>query len=345
MGGYDMKIAVVGAGSLGTIMGALIAKNGLDVVLVDANNEHVDALNKNGATVTGTMEVNVPVTAITPDRMEGTYDLVLYLVKQTANEAALTSLLPHLHEKSIVCTLQNGVPEDAVAMHVGRERVVGCAVGWGATWLRPGVSQLTSSPDKMTFDLGELEGPPTERIKKVADVLESICPVIVTDNLAGIRWTKLLINATFSGMSAVLGCTYGDILDDRKALTCVTHIANEIITVVDAIGVTMEPMQGADLRMLAFGTKAEMESKFPIYEAVFRPHALLKASMLQDIEKGLKTEIDAINGVVCQTGSKVGVATLIDDKVVEIIKGIEGGKYKPVFDNLALFTLPEVPEA
>lgn len=345
MGGYEMKIAVVGVGSLGTIIGALLAKSGCDVVLVDANQAHVDAMNASGATIAGTMDVTVPVRAVTPDRMEGVYDLVLYLVKQTANKAALTVLLSHLHDTSIVCTLQNGVPEDAVAEYVGRERVLGCAVGWGATWLKPGVSQLTSNVEKMTFDLGEIEGPVTDRVTTVADILGNVCPVIVTDNLAGIRWTKLLINATFSGMSAVLGCTFGDILDDRKALTCVAHIANEIINVVNAIGVTMEPMQGADLRMLAFATKAEMESKFAIYEAVFRPHALLKASMLQDIEKGLKTEIDAINGVVCQTGGKTGVATPIDDKVVEIIKGIEEGKYQPIFDNLGLFTLPEVPEA
>lgn len=345
MGGYTMKTAVVGVGSLGTIIGALLAKNGCDVVLIDANREHVDALNANGAAVVGTMEVTAPVKAITPEQMDGVYDLVLFLVKQTANKAALTALLPHLHDTSTVCTLQNGVPENAVAEYVGPERVIGCAVGWGATWLKPGVSQLTSQPEKMTFDLGEITGPATDRVTAVADILGNICPVMITDNLAGIRWTKLLINATFSGMSAVLGCTFGDILDDRKALTCVAHISNEIINVAATIGVTMETIQGANPLMFAFKNKTEMESTFAIYEAVFRPHALLKASMLQDIEKGLKSEIDAINGVVCETGRSAGVATPIDDKIVEIIKGIEAGTYKPVFDNLAQFTLPEVPTA
>jgi 2-dehydropantoate 2-reductase len=150
-----MKVAILGAGSLGTISGALITKNGGDVVLIDANKEHVEALNKNGATITGKMDITVPVKAITPDAMSGEYDLVLYLVKQTYNEAALKALVPHLHKDSIVCTLQNGVPEDAVAAHVGREKVMGCAVGWGATWLRPGVSELTSESEKMTLDVGE----------------------------------------------------------------------------------------------------------------------------------------------------------------------------------------------
>jgi len=339
-----MKTIILGAGSLGTIAGALITKNGGEVLLVDANKAHVDALNKNGATVTGLTNVTVPVKAITPDQMTGGYDLVLYLVKQTYNESALKALLPHLHKDSIVCTMQNGVPEEEVARFVGREKVIGCAVGWGATWIGPGVSELTSDPGKMTLDLGELDGSVTERIKKVAGVLGKICPTEITTNLAGIRWAKLLINATLSGMSASLGCTFGDILDSDKALACAAFIGDETIQVAARLGVTLEKIQGADLRILAFKTKAEMAQKFGIYRAVFGPHKLLKASMLQDIEKGLKTEIDAINGVVSECGKKVGIATPINDKVVEIVKGIETGRMKAVFDNLSMFKLPDLPE-
>jgi 2-dehydropantoate 2-reductase len=339
-----MKTIILGAGSLGTIAGALITKNGGDVLLVDANKAHVDALNRNGATVTGLTKLNVPVKAVTPDQMEGTYDLVLYLVKQTYNESALKALLPHLHKNSIVCTMQNGVPEEEVARYVGREKVMGCAVGWGATWIGPGVSELTSDPGKMTLDLGELDGSVTERIKKAAGVLEKICPTEITTNLAGIRWAKLLINATLSGMSASLGCNFGDILDSDKALACAAFIGDETIRVAAGLGVTLEKIQGADLRVLAFKTRAEMAQKFAIYRAVFGPHKLLKASMLQDIEKGLKTEIDAINGVVSECGKKVGIATPINDKVVEIVKEIETGRMKAVFDNLSLFNLPDLPE-
>jgi 2-dehydropantoate 2-reductase len=339
-----MKTIILGAGSLGTIAGALITKNGGEVLLVDANKAHVDALNKNGATVTGTMKLNVPIKAITPDRMDGAYDLVFYLVKQTYNESALKALVPHLHKDSIVCTMQNGVPEDEVARYVGREKVMGCAVGWGATWIGPGVSELTSDPGKMTLDLGELDGSLTERIKKAAAILEKICPTEITTNLAGIRWAKLLINATLSGMSASLGCTFGDVLDNDKALACAAFIGDETIRIAAGLGVTLEKIQGADLRILAFKTRAEMMQKFGIYRAVFGPHKLLKASMLQDIEKGLKTEIDAINGVVAENGKKVGIATPINDKVVEVVKGIETGKMKAVFDNLSLFNLPELPE-
>jgi 2-dehydropantoate 2-reductase len=340
-----MRLAVLGAGSMGTIAGALMTKSGYDVTLVDANKAHVEALNEKGATITGTMNLNVPVTAVMPDHMEGTYDIVFYLVKQTSNEPALTALLPHLHNKSVVCTLQNGIPEEKVASYVGKERVIGCAVGWGATWLEPGLSELTSDTARMTFDMGEPDGTVKERTKKVAAIMECICPVSITDNLTGTRWTKLLVNATMSGMSVSLGCTFGDVLDNEKALTCVVHIGNEALAVAEKLGITMEPIQGADVNILSFKSREERANKLALFEAVFRPHALLKASMLQDIEKGRKTEIDAINGVICEKGRETNVPTPLNDKVVELVRGMEEGKYSPVFDNLAMFEIPPVPDA
>jgi len=338
-----MKTMILGAGSLGTIAGAILAKKGFDALLVDANKEHVDTLNRDGATVVGKMNFNVPVKAATPEAVQGVFDLVLYLVKQTANKPALTGLLPHLHEKSIVVTMQNGVPEEEVMSYVGRDRVLGCAVGWGATWIKPGVSELTSEETKMTLDVGEPDGTVSERAKKVAEVMNIICPTEITTNLPGIRWAKLLINSTMSGMSAALGCTYGDLLDNEKALACESHLSLELLKVAEALGIRLEPMQGHDLRMFGFKSEGEMKQKFAIYNALYGPHRALKASMLQDLEKGLKTEIDAINGVVCANGQKTGIPTPVNQTVVDIVKSIEAGKMKAVFANLDLFKLPAMP--
>ena len=90
------------------------------MLVIDAYKAHVDALNQNGATVIGKMELNAPVHAITPDEMEGIYDIVILLSKQTANEVVLQQLLPHLGPESTVCTLQNGVPEESVAKVIGK---------------------------------------------------------------------------------------------------------------------------------------------------------------------------------------------------------------------------------
>ncbi len=339
-----MRIAVMGAGSLGTILGAFVTKNGGDIVLIDANKEHVDVLNRRGATVTGNLDLITPVKAITPEQMTGIYDLVFYIVKQTFNDVALKQLLPHLGPDSTVCTLQNGVPEEAVAEAVGARRTVGGTVGWGATWVKPGVSMFTSKPDKMTYEIGELDGRITERIKKVAAVLDMAGKAEIVTNLQGARWSKLLLNATGSGMSTVIGGTFGDVLDNRKALLCAAHIGDETVRVARARGIRMEPMQGNDIGSLNFNNKRELQKVQAMYLETFGPHRLLKASMLQDLEKGRKCEIDAINGTVSAWGKKMGVPTPVNDQVVKIIKGIEAGKNTYSLANLGLFALPEVPD-
>ncbi|SMC42283.1 ketopantoate reductase family protein [Papillibacter cinnamivorans] len=332
-----MRVAIMGVGSLGTILGAYISKAGRQIDLIDVNKEHVDALNKRGATVIGKVLFNVPVKALTPDQMTGTYDLVFYMTKQTYNETALAQLKPHLGPNSTVCTLQNGLPEPAVAEIVGKERTIGCTVGWGATWIGAGVSELTSDPAHMVFDVGSLDGKITDGVKLAQEYLQLMCPTHILTNLIGVRWSKLLVNSTFSGMSTVLGCTFGEVMDDPRSLRVVEYIANEVIHVAHADGVKLELFSGNNLDLLAFENEKERDATVKYYPDFFGPHRLLKASMLQDLEKGRKCEIDAINGVVCTFGRKVGVPTPANDKVVEIVKGIEAGKNKYTFSNIEMF--------
>ena len=334
-----MRTAILGAGALGIIIGALMTKNGKQVDLIDSYQENVDALNADGARVTGNLELHWPVTALTPQEMRGAYDLILLLTKQTANEMALPRLLPHLHPDSIVCTLQNGIPEDGVAAIIGRERTIGGAVGFGATWLRPGVSELTSTleaVEKFAFEIGELDGVVRPRLETVKEILSAAGGTTILTNLMGIRWTKLLMNATFSGMSAALGCSFRDVLADEKAMTCIAHIADETIKVCHGKGYRMVEMQGADMEFLELGSKADIAGKMDFYRKVWGRHNN-KASMLQDLEKGNNTEIDHINGVVCRSGRECGIATPFNDKVVEIIKQAEARRTVTDFGNLARF--------
>ena len=318
-----MRTAVIGAGSLGTIIGALITKNGGQVDLIDNYQPNVDALRTKGETVTGTMEFNVPVSARATQDMEGIYDLLLITTKQTALAAVLPELVKHMDENSLALTLQNGIPEELVAAYVGQGRTAGGAVGWGATWLEPGVSKLTSTMKVMenfAFEIGEIDGTDTPRIRRAQAILSLVGNTQVLDNLMGIRWAKVLMNATFSGMSAAMADTFGAVLNDETTLRCIAHIADETIRVATASGVRLAPMQGVDFEQLRLESPADIPAKFPIYHQVWDQHAALKASMLQDLEKGRPTEIDFINGIVCRKGDELGIDTPYNDKVVELVR-------------------------
>jgi 2-dehydropantoate 2-reductase len=330
-----MRIAVMGAGSIGTIVGALITKSGRDVVLIDIDEKNVAALNAEGATITGFLKLNVPVKAITPAQMSGNYDVVLLTTKQTYNDAALKQLLPYLADESTVCTLQNGIPEESVASYIGAERTTGGTTGFGATWLEPGVSELTSTVavlEKYALDIGDLKGRITPRLKKVQEVLSAVGGTTIVENFMGVRWAKLLMNATFSGMSAALNCTFTDVLANAEAMLVLAHIADETIKVAHACRYRLAEIQGVDMEFLELQPGQTPQDKMEFYRRVWGQHPN-KASMLQDLEKGRKTEINHINGHVASKGRQKNIPTPCNDFVVKVVTAAENQRKFPDFQT------------
>ena len=333
-----MRTAIYGAGSLGTILGAFITKNGGQVDLVNRNKAHVEALQKEGAKVIGTMNFTQKVTAYTPNEMSGLYDVIFLMTKQQHNTEVVTSIKEFLAPSGVIVTLQNGIPELQIADIVGENRVLGCTVAWGATLKEPGVCELTSAPDSLTFSLGSLTPGEHPLLPKVKELLQMMGPVELDANFIGTRWSKLLINSAFSGMSAVLGCTFGEAAKDRASRKIVQALIKECIDVCAAGGIKIEPVQGKDIvKLLDYNNPVKKAISNFIIPIAIRKHALLRASMLQDLEKGKLTEVDAINGVVSAFGRKVGCPTPMNDKVVEIVHKIEKGELRPQFANLKLF--------
>ena len=333
-----MRTAIYGAGSLGTILGAFINKAGMPIELINRNKAHVEALNLNGASVTGTMQFNQKVKAYTPDMMSGEYDIIFLMTKQQNNKEVVTALKEYLATDGVLVTFQNGLPEVQIAEILGEERVLGCTVAWGATMQSPGVCELTSEPDALSFSLGSISKKRSRHFAKVKEMLEMMGTVEIEENFIGTRWSKLLINAAFSGMSAVLGCTFGEAAGPKESRRVVQALIKECIDVCATGGIRIEPVQGKDIvKLLDYKGSLKKAVSFFIIPIAIRKHAKLKASMLQDIEKGKLTEVDAINGSVSEFGRKVGCPTPMNDKVVEIIHKIEKGELKPGFDNLKFF--------
>lgn len=333
-----MKCAIYGAGSLGTVLGAYMTKGGIPVELVNRNRAHVDALREKGAHITGTVDFSTPVTAITPEEMTAPYDVIFLMTKQLHNKEVVTLLKPLLAPDGVIVTFQNGIPEPGIAEIVGESHTIGCVVEWGATMDAPGECVLTSDPDSLSFHMGGMQGVSDAKLAEVRSLLEKMCPVAMEDNLLGARWSKLLINATFSGLGTVVGGVFGDVSEKKDARRVAVRCMKECIDVGHAAGATFAPVQGKDLTKLFYYKnsfkRAIAELLVPI---AMKKHRAIEPSMLQDLKKGKPCEIDAINGVVCEWGRKCGVPTPINDRIVEIVKKEQAGELPLEEKNIRFF--------
>lgn len=329
------RIAILGCGAMGTVIGAYFAKSGLIVDMIDANKAHVDALNEKGAQIIGQEVFSTPVKAILPQQMNGIYDLVFLMTKQTANDAVLTNLLPHLGKDSVVCTLQNGMPEPFVAQYIGAERTVGGTMHWGATFEGPGVSYATSDLKQMRennqtfFSVGEIDGSITPRIEEIAQILTRVGKAEITTELINARWCKLTYNCCGSGMSAACGSPFSYFLKTPRAMECMSYIGYEIGLCAKADGRELDTHLNRAL--------PDPEQCKHLFAAVYGRIPEGKASMLQDLEAGRKTEVDMLNGYICAVGDKHGIDTPYNDALVSIVHRIEQGELPLSMDNLQYF--------
>ena len=344
-----MRIALIGAGALGTIIGAVLSKSGEDIVLVDTYQAHVDELNRSGATIVDHLDLKVPVKAITPDRMDGIYDLFIYLVKSTADESALPKILKHMDENSFVVTMQNGVPEEKVAAYVGKERTVGCVITFSATFIRPGTSALTSQFFDPSFIIGELDGTITPRLQNLKSLFPSYAGAKITDNLMGERWKKLRYNASCSAMSVILNDAIGAPVGNPDAVRAVALLLMEITKVANALEISMGANFITDLEDYRKILIEEGEEKIlQQAERLIKANPGMVASMLQSLRDGKPCEVDSINGYLQKKAEETGISTPVNTQIVDIIRGMNEGKIQLGAENLKnikLFPLAEILKA
>lgn len=349
----NIKIAVYGAGAMGTVLGAFLTLGGLkNVTLVTRNEAHVNGLNKTGAQIICEAEnktITVPVTAITPKQMQADkqkYDVIFLMTKQRANAEILQFLLPYLQEDGVVCTTQNGLPERSVAEVVGKERTYGGVATYGATFIGDGKVAMTSKIDGMGMQVAGFEND-NEKTDLLLEILSYAGKATgntnfakKAENLQGARWSKLAINSAFSGLSVVTGCTFGKIAKGNQSKKIALGVLRECLDVANASGVTLEKMQGRDMQKL-LGGKGFLKTQFSLFALpiAMKKHKKLVSSMLKDVQSGRKCEIDYINGAVVKKGKEVGVATPLCEKIVEIVHGIENGLYETAYDNVNFFEI------
>jgi 2-dehydropantoate 2-reductase len=334
------RMAVVGAGAIGGLVGGVLTEAGYDIDLVDANREHVEAIRGEGLRIEGVRDLHIPARALLPGEMKGPYDCIFLAVKATRNRDVLKNLRPLLSDRAVLMVLQNGLTEEDVASALGRERVVGVTIDWGATFMAPGVIRQTSRGD---FVVGELDGAVTERIERLAGILRSVEPVILSRNIIGHKWSKLLINASMSGMGTVCAFTYGEVMDHPVARKAALAALTEGAEVAGALGISLEPLRGYSLKFLLSRSRVRRALAERFLRIGLVSYRDLKASMWQDLEKNLSTEVDILNGYIVKKGEEAGIHVPVNRAITRLIREVERGERDLGSENLAYIPLPELP--
>lgn len=332
----NIRAAIYGAGAMGTVLGAYITRAGGKIDLITRNKEHVAALKSGGAHITGQVDFTVPVSALTPDEMTGQYDIIILMTKQRFNKETVSFLLPYLSANGVICTAQNGLPEDSVAEIVGKDRTMGCAVSWGATFKGRGEAALTSSPDKLTFALGSPYGE-NDNTGAVAKLLSMMGDVTIEDNFPGARWAKIAVNSAFSPLSAMSGKTFGEIANNKRYRRLAQLLLKECFTAAEASGVKMGKIQGHDLKKLYdYKGRVKRAISFALIPLAMKKHASLVSGMYYDLTAGKLCDIGFVNGKIIAAAQSFGVRLPVNAAAVEIIHAIERGEKQTGEDNLSI---------
>jgi len=341
------RIAVVGAGALGGYVGGTLAHLGHDVTLIDAWPAHVEAIRARGLELDGvTPEEQFTVTRARTMHLtevqslaKAPVDVALVAVKSYDTAWATALIGPYLAPDGYVVSLQNCLNEETIAGIVGWGRTVGVIASvisvdlYEAGRIRRTVAK---GGDKHTvFRVGEPHGRVTRRVEELAGWLRGIDSAKVTTNLWGERWSKLVANGMGNAVSAASGLSSNDCMRDPAIRRLQISLAGQAIRVGQALGFQLENIRGLAAERIALASEgdgaalAETEAALMPREGANPRAAIQRPSMAQDILKGRRTEIDAMNGYIAAQGAAAGVPAPSHARITQIVTRIERGEVQP----------------
>ena len=327
---------VYGAGAIGGITGARLAQAGHDVLLVDKAEDHVAAMNARGLTIESRAGiVNVAVRAITPDRLTGDLQLVLLAVKSQDTPAALEVLAPRLAPDGTIVSLQNGLNEELIAAAVGAQRTVGCLVNWAADWQAPG-HILHGGEGALV--LGELDGRRSERVQRLAKLLDVVAPTRVSDNILGYTWAKHVYGALLVA-TALVDAHVNEVVERSPAIqTMLVALVLESMDVALRAGIRLEPcdeFDPADYHAAARGDVAARERAMASIATHYRAATKTKTGIWRDLAvRKRTTEVGALLGATVARARGLGLTMPLTERLIAMIEELETGRRQMAWANL-----------
>ena len=327
------RIGIFGAGAIGSVVGGMLTRAGRNVTLIDQWPEHVEAMKARGLRLSGAMgDLTVPVRALHVHELQTVsepFDAAFVAVKSYDTEWATALALAYLRvPDGVVVDFQNGINDGRVAALAGAHRSLGCVITISAGMYEPGHAMRTDSAS-LGFKVGEHDGADTPRARELAEILSAVAETKVTPNLWGERWSKLAINCMANPLSGLTGLGTLDVRTIREIAAVGVHLGAEAITVGRAAGHEVEPIYGIATQRYVDAYKGQgLAVLLEEIAAIARARGGGQPSLLQDVIKRRRTEIDYLNGFVCAEGRRLNVATPYNDAVVAAVRGLGVG-FKP----------------
>jgi 2-dehydropantoate 2-reductase len=314
-----MRVAIIGAGAIGSVIGGLLARAHEDVTLI-GRRPHVDVVNRNGLRIDGALGA-IQVRVRAAERLDFRPDLALLTVKTQGVAATAREIHPYVVGVPVV-TMQNGVRSDELVADVlGMDDILSCVVLFGATFLEPG-SVTYSTQGKLV--LGVPFGAFEERARTVATTLGKAVPTHLTANIAGAHWTKLIINEN-NALPAVTGLSIQDVNRQPALRSLSVLMMREAAATIAAAGIKLASLPGVPATALRAMLRLPLPAASRLLGLLSRSLGTTPAlgSTLQSVKRGEKTEIDYLNGEVVALGQRTGTPAPYNAAVVKLVHEVE----------------------
>ena len=329
-----MTITIYGAGAIGGLAGAYLAKGGEDVLMVDKVAEHVDAINAHGLRISGAAEFTARPRACTPEQLRGPLGLTFLAVKSQDTDAALDVIAPLVGPDTIVVSLQNGMNPPRIAARIGADKVVAAFINFGADWQGPGHIEH-GGPGAIY--LGEMDGRKTERLDRIQAVLSKLMTVHTTDQIFSYLWGKQT-DCSLLFAQAVTDETMADVFGNPAYQPLLMALVGEAVGVAQAAGVTPRGFDGFEPLAMRPRTDAEIAEARAVldrFAAYNRGNVKVRSGPWRDLAvRKRPTEVDHMVGWVIAEGRARGVATPLNERLVAQVKELERGVRQRGLHNL-----------
>ena len=322
------KIAVLGAGSIGSSVGADLTDAGLDVTIIDQWPAHVEVMKESGLDITmPDMHLQIPVTAWhlceLAEHMPQ-FDVVFLIVKSYDTKWLAQLIEPYLKEDGVFIGLQNGMNNETISNVVGVERTVGAVVELSAEIFTPGIVKRDTPRHGTWFGLGELDGSLTPRLEEVKKIMENVANISLTQNIEGAKWTKLICNTMTMGPIGLTGLKNWDARKLPGMFEMSVALGRESMAVGKALGYKLEPVFGLKAEDFFEANDEMLVNAMETLMAHVGKEGITAA--IHDHIKGRQSEMSLVSGLVARAGEKLGIPVTCNAAVTEIDRRINEGE-------------------